>query len=147
MAAQICVDGRCEIGCNDANDCVSGNVCADFGQGLRCAVGCSAPSDCVLPGAAWDEDNWTCEQGGCNYQGCSGDGECAPGQVCRPYSGIVEALLGYDAPACVPGCSTAADCDLGAEPTTADNYACEDGGCRWLGCLDDDECPGTQTCG
>jgi hypothetical protein len=146
MAAQKCVGGRCELGCNDVDDCLQGDACVDFGSGLRCANGCNAPADCVLAGAAWDEDNWACEQGGCHYLGCKGDDECMPGQVCRPFSGVLEVLLGYDAPVCVPACQSPADCDLGAEPTTADNYACTDGGCDWIGCLGDQECAGGQTC-
>jgi hypothetical protein len=148
MLAQVCEAGQCEIGCNDDGDCVPGNACHDFGGGSQCAVACNAPADCALPGgAAWDEDNWACDGGACNYLGCTSDDECAPSMVCRDHPGVLELLLGYDAPSCVPACTSAADCDLGAEPTTADNYACEDGGCRWIGCLDDAECPGTQICG
>jgi hypothetical protein len=147
MAAQVCEADECSIGCGDADDCIGEDVCIDHGNGLHCANGCQAPGDCVLQGGdAWDADNWSCEQAGCRYLGCSGDDECLPGQVCRDHSGILELLLGYDAPVCVIACDTNADCDLGAEPTTADNYECVDGGCNWLGCLDDDECPAGHTC-
>jgi hypothetical protein len=99
----------------------------------------------VLAGPSWDEDNWTCD-GGCNYLGCHDDDECSASQVCRPFSGILEVLLGYDAPVCVTACQSAADCDLGSEPTTADNFECVDGGCKWLGCLGDGECPQGSVC-
>ncbi|RMG96704.1 MAG: hypothetical protein D6705_10520 [Deltaproteobacteria bacterium] len=44
---------------------------------------------------------------------------------------------------CAPSCTTPADCVTGM-PTAAtdeDNYACEQGACRYLGCHDDTECP------
>lgn len=147
IAAQVCRRGRCEIGCDDQNDCVAGNVCRDFGRGAQCAQSCRAASDCALAGAAWGEDHWACDGGACNYLGCAGDDECGPGQVCREHPGIIELVLGYNAPTCVPACTTPDDCDLGVEPTTADNFACNDGGCQWLGCQGDAECPGGQSCG
>ena len=44
------------------------------------------------------------------------------------------------APSCRQRCGTAADCDLGIEPYSADNWACESGACLWTGCNDDTEC-------
>ena len=42
---------------------------------------------------------------------------------------------------CLIACDTAADCDLGAGPAwDADNYACANGGCIYLGCNSDAEC-------
>jgi hypothetical protein len=35
-----------------------------------------------------------------------------------------------------------ADCDLGIPPNDADNYACSEGACRYLGCNSDPECQG-----
>ena len=44
---------------------------------------------------------------------------------------------------CIPNCQTAADCATGQPGTflDEDNYACENGLCRYLGCLDSSECP------
>ena len=147
MAAQICEDSLCVVGCRDADSCVGGNVCVDHGAGPHCAVACQGPADCDLgAGPAWDADNWACESGGCRYLGCTGDADCGAGQACRPSSGQLEVLLGISADICVPTCVTPRDCSLGIEPATADNYACVDGACDWLGCLSDTECPGAQTC-
>ena len=44
---------------------------------------------------------------------------------------------------CVPNCQTAADCATGQPGSflDEDNYTCENGLCRYLGCLDSSECP------
>src|SRR5690606_22707908 len=132
--------GACSVACREDDDCLPGDQCADFGNGPSCARGCAAPSDCVLAGPSWDEDNWSCDQGACNYLGCHSDEECGEGTLCRPFAGVTEVLLGYDAPVCVPVCNLAEDCDMGIEPTTADNYQCVFGGCEWIGCVGDSEC-------
>jgi hypothetical protein len=98
------------------------------------------PSDCVdpNPNVLFDSDNWTCTGGACEYTGCVGNAECdaayGPGYACVMHQS-------YPLPACVEACSTAADCVSPAGPLfDQDNYACEAGGCRWLGCNSADEC-------
>ncbi|MCL4227933.1 MAG: hypothetical protein KJZ91_25995 [Myxococcales bacterium] len=48
-------------------------------------------------------------------------------------------------PVCVPTCGTAADCATGPAGSIidADNYACDGGRCRWLGCRSTAECVAT----
>jgi hypothetical protein len=48
-------------------------------------------------------------------------------------------------PVCVPSCTTAADCASGPAGSIIDanNYACDGGTCRWLGCLATAECVAT----
>ncbi len=48
-------------------------------------------------------------------------------------------------PVCVPTCVTAADCATGPVGSIVDanNYACDGGQCRWLGCLSTAECVAT----
>jgi hypothetical protein len=43
-------------------------------------------------------------------------------------------------PACKPRCTSVADCGNGTPVADEDNYRCEDGGCRPLGCASDAEC-------
>src|SRR5262249_7862414 len=49
---------------------------------------------------------------------------------------------GQKPPQCVRSCAAAKDCVAsGANPPfDEDNWACEAGACRWLGCLNDGEC-------
>jgi hypothetical protein len=107
-----------------------------------CKEGCLAVSDCIISGGgpAFDNDNYSCNAGACDYTGCNSDSECAssfPNQnyVCR------SVVAGYPA-ACVKGCQVANDCTIaGAGPAyDADNYACNSGGCSYLGCNSDTEC-------
>lgn len=50
---------------------------------------------------------------------------------------------------CVRTCGVPADCvPPGATPDRdADNWACDSGACRWLGCKSNAECPTGETCG
>jgi hypothetical protein len=105
-----------------------------------CKKACVAVSDCTLGGAAFDDDNYSCTAGACDYTGCNSDGECEStfpnlGYVCR----LV--VAGYPA-SCVKGCQVPNDCTIaGAGPAyDADNYACNSGGCTYIGCNSDAEC-------
>jgi hypothetical protein len=44
---------------------------------------------------------------------------------------------------CVERCVAPSDCATSAASVDADNWACEDGACRYLGCLSDAECDAT----
>ena len=55
--------------------------------------------------------------------------------VCRAQNDLV--------PSCVSACTSDAECGNSADtsgPYGPDNYACDDGGCRFAGCNDDAEC-------
>lgn len=100
-----------------------------------CRKLCDTEADCDWMAPLHDGDNFACDDGECVYLGCQADGECSNGTVCR-------AVFAY--PLCVPACDDVSDC---APPTSPDdplweqeNYRCVDGGCKSLGCLDDDEC-------
>jgi hypothetical protein len=43
-------------------------------------------------------------------------------------------------PFCVAVCTTAVDCAAGSAAFDVDNYACDKGTCRYVGCKSDDEC-------
>jgi hypothetical protein len=45
-----------------------------------------------------------------------------------------------DVPRCVRACTTPADCDQGFATSDADNHACENNVCVYLGCNSGDEC-------
>lgn len=101
-----------------------------------CQLACSAAADCGSASAAFDADNYACEAGACRYLGCNSDAECAdsfadPDTVCRDLAGLAT---------CQSGCVSAADCATASAAFDADNYACDAGVCRYLGCNDDAEC-------
>lgn len=114
---------------------------ADGGQEEHvpyCLQVCSTAADCAQQYPPWDEDNYSCEDGTCRYDGCNTDEECqgVPGMesyVCR-------ITVFGDAPVCVKSCSQAVDCSQGMAPWDEDNYACTDGACRYTGCNSDEEC-------
>jgi len=135
-----CNEGAClYTGCNSDAECESwlaGYVCAEvFGVSI-CLQGCDTSADCGLEGiAAHDADNYECTSGSCQYSGCNSNEECeslGEGLVC------LENAQGLSA--CVQGCDTNADCDLGNAAQDADNHECTGGGCIYSGCNSDEEC-------
>jgi len=98
-----------------------------------CLPACTSAADCSAGIEAYDEDNYACVEGGCVYTGCIGDDECRSlgDYVCRDVGPLF---------VCQPACERVSDCDLGLAPYDADNYACVEGGCDYLGCLSDEEC-------
>jgi hypothetical protein len=148
-----CTRGVCAyLGCRDDAECRAtfGPAGGDWrcvtpaGGGLpSCSEVCFSPSDCASPSPAVDADNYACESGVCRYLGCLNDSECmatfgvAGGEwVCR------ETVPGGP-PTCSEVCRSPADCASAAPSVDADNYACEAGICRYLGCLNDAECMAT----
>ena len=91
-----------------------------------------------------DEDNFECVGSFCRPTGCNSDVECrnsfGPDWACRP--DVVNVLgIQADVPSCVPTCTAASDCVIGAFMfLDADNFECPDGVCQYLGCLTDMEC-------
>ncbi len=101
-----------------------------------CRRGCTVPADCGNGTAAFNEDNYACVAGACEYVDCGSDQDCrdsmGPSAVCRPSSDGIRR--------CTGGCTTAHDCSAGTADQDDDNYRCEQGGCLYLGCLSDEEC-------
>lgn len=146
-----CVDGRyCEYtGCVDDAECQgtlgTGYGCRDLGGGLRtCVQLCGAAAECGTGTPAYDSDNYGCESGACVYRGCNDDAEC------EGTLGAAYGCFAFDPPPlpgipvatrnCVRRCSTADDCGTDGGAYSSDNYACEGGACRYLGCTADMEC-------
>lgn len=139
-----CDQGHCVyLGCHDDLECqqlLASYVCRDDGYGTEvCTPPCSSPADCDLgAGPGYDADNYDCVAGGCRYLGCNDTPECQPlgsQYVCHDYG--TTAL-------CTPGCTSPADCDLGAGAAfDADNYDCTGGVCVYTGCNSTTECQAT----
>jgi hypothetical protein len=134
-----CPDGWCQyLGCNNDTECAAlGNqVCRDIGVGIdSCVAACGVPAQCDQGSAPYDEDNYACSDGWCQYQGCNGDTECATlgNYLCRD--------LGFGTTSCVMACTVPEDCNIGGGPAyDADNYTCNDGWCQYTGCNNDGEC-------
>ncbi|MDX9723587.1 MAG: hypothetical protein RBU37_22765 [Myxococcota bacterium] len=110
--------------------------------GGSCALSCVLAADCVSAFSATaitDDDNYACDQGRCTWLGCLNDGECDA----LFGAGTRHCVAFEDEPAsCIPPCEEASDCvsDSGTAMRDADNFACEAGACRYLGCLSDEEC-------
>jgi hypothetical protein len=140
-----CRGGACVYtGCNSTAECVATYMSDDYGCGTvpgypapMCLHTCVTPGDCATASAAYDADNYRCTGGLCEYIGCRSDPECA---TLGNYG--CHAFAGWIYPFCTQRCATAADCAVptGGTLYDVDNYACEGGYCRWIGCHDAGEC-------
>ena len=105
-----------------------------------CVLGCAVEADCTTASPAFDADNYVCEGDTCRYTGCVDDAECratfgSTDYVCRdPGTGVRS---------CLEACGGSADCGSATPAFDADNYTCDGGSCRYLGCNDDAECEAT----
>jgi hypothetical protein len=109
----------------------------------ECHPTCTSAADCAFGGALYDQDNWACTEGTCEYKGCRSTQECtdqlrSPKYVCAP-----SANLPFNE--CFRTCSAAADCTSSSAPTAfdADNWACTGGKCEYKGCRSTQECTDT----
>ena len=103
-----------------------------------CVKACQTAADCASDAGAFDTDNYACDAGACRYLGCSTAAECATSFNNSDY------VCGNDPASpvqyCVKKCQAAADCASDAGAFDTDNYTCEGGACRYLGCSADAEC-------
>lgn len=142
-------------GCNNTKECTStynssSYECAsvtysgvsDGGTGYTttCVKTCRKAADCSLGVPAYDSDNYSCDNGLCQYVGCTSDRECSTGYVCAKGAG-------FDVPYCLPGCKKASDCASTLPAYDADNYACTDGLCSYTGCNSNQECSSSSSPG
>jgi hypothetical protein len=145
-----CDDGLCVYqGCNSTAECVAAFGTTDYACGTvpgigvaTCLKSCGQVSDCALASAAFDEDNYRCTGGLCEYTGCNGDSECIS-SFGAAYGCRTDDLL---VPSCSARCAGPADCALagGGALHDEDNYECgADGFCRWTGCRSTAECTST----
>ncbi|MBN2341016.1 MAG: hypothetical protein JXX29_06085 [Deltaproteobacteria bacterium] len=101
----------------------------------QCVKECSEAADCVEEGAdkLHRAANYTCSGGLCEYIGCANDANC---KEVYPASNYVCSSEGE----CLYPCDSAADCALPGMQEDEDNWACQGGGCLYLGCLNSYEC-------
>lgn len=141
-------DGTCTWnGCISDGECqsvVATYVCRDFFGIPSCFPGCTQPADCALPIESQSEDNWECVEGGCRTKGCLSDAECQ-----ADYGGSYRCrTTGVTIPFCAPTCVAPADCVTGGGPAyDADNYACNESFCDYIGCESDAACQGSLGAG
>ncbi len=100
-----------------------------------CTPLCVAAGDCATAGVVLlDEDNWSCDQGGCRYLGCQQDAECPPGPDagwrCAPAVGGLRT--------CRQACTTPADCP--SQGGGLHGWRCDNGSCVETGCQQDVDC-------
>ena len=140
-----CAGGQCLwLGCNDDNECMAtfmnpNMACLDVdGSDVPQCVGlCDVPNDCVQPSLLYDQNNWACTAGRCDWLGCQEDNECV---MALSNGNAVCDDGGADVPQCVGACEDASDCTQPSPLYLEDNFACEAGQCVWQGCNDDAEC-------
>ncbi|HTJ80646.1 MAG TPA: hypothetical protein VL400_02950, partial [Polyangiaceae bacterium] len=141
-----CVDTECVyLGCLDTTECQAtfqnnSYVCGTVAGSTvpTCHIGCSGAIECAQPSPAFDEDNWSCVDGGCVYLGCNSAQECQDSLMNPNYDCVT--VAGSSVATCQPTCTGAADC---AQPSAAydnDNWDCVEGRCEYLGCQSTDEC-------
>jgi hypothetical protein len=146
-----CESGLCHYkGCNNDAECTTSfmsaqYVCATSSGMKTCLKKCSAPTDCVVAGSKlYDADNWKCESSACKWIGCNADDECTSlgsNYVCRNiYMPGLDPLIDTTVKNCVKKCSAPADCATASAAFDADNYECDMGICKYIGCKTDDEC-------
>jgi hypothetical protein len=148
-----CTRGLCEyLGCVNDEECLAafGPTGGDWrcvtptGGGIpTCSEVCGSAADCASPSPAVDADNYACERGTCRYLGCRNDDECTATFGAAGGAWRCTVLFAGGLPSCTEVCRTAADCASAAPSVDADNYVCESGTCRYLGCRNDMECRDT----
>ncbi len=127
---------------DDGSDSVSETESGDTDTGepplepvAMCVRECGTAADCPEVGAdkLHREANFSCENGLCKYTGCVSDANCADEYPAEGY-------ICSDSGECMTPCESAQDCALPGDSENEDNWVCEDGGCRYLGCLNSFEC-------
>lgn len=127
-------------------------VCSPACNTCPCSAGCTRNSDCKAIDAGVCGSNHLC------LSPCTGQGDCAPGQVCHSLDKYLDPTLTlspltaplYAGGECGPACQTTADCAvyqsvggvaLGcqADPAESNGHRC-----RPTGCVSDRECSSTQ---
>jgi hypothetical protein len=105
---------------------------------------CTQAATCASPvGGAYSADNYSCDQNVCRYLGCFTDQECQQtfGQTGKTYRCVSFPCTSLRF--CQQACTQAAECASETTPGGAfgaDNYACDQGICKYTGCTSTAEC-------
>lgn len=146
-----CDEGYCSYkGCNSDEECEAAisNLygCLEDGPyGFpMCTMKCEFVADCDSGGGVlYDEDNYECTNGYCEYQGCKDDAECREGMMSEDY--VCVDYYDFRIKTCIPSCTSVVDCVANGEPAyDEDNFDCEDGLCIYTGCNNTEECEETM---
>lgn len=150
----VCKSGRCaHLGCLSDAECAeqpgldyAPMKCVAVSGGYKsCLAACSAPADCPHPSRVdsplYGADNYECKNGVCSYVGCYSDAECQAGIQGTGLNWVCSSEF-WGFPMCSTPCNAPSDCTyLAGNPIfDADNYVCDQGICRHLGCQSDGEC-------
>jgi hypothetical protein len=101
-----------------------------------CLDPCESPADCGNDGdPLYNPEHYACQAGACVFQGCTNDTECE--ESLGAEYGCDDSR---DRPSCIETCSSVSDCTKQDSLNDDDNYECDAGFCRFLGCNNDQEC-------
>ena len=161
---QVCQGLRCAPPCNAESPCPAGQECADDGH-CRIPGGCSTSAECLEPetycdremqlcvsGCQVDNDcldaTMECLGGTCRPRGCSGNYQCAFGQICNQETNMCQ-----DAPGnhCMVGCDPQAEMACGGEGSRCLSLQDADGNALGDFCFEacepaPNECPKGYSC-
>jgi hypothetical protein len=112
----------------------------DMPQVPVCRKNCSSVDDCVEVGAnaLHQPMNYACTNGICYHKGCQSDANCD-----EQFPGL-DYLCSKEGE-CLKKCAAPSDCVRanlfsGNHEYTENNFECQEGGCRWIGCVSHEEC-------
>lgn len=126
-----CWQGAClYTGCTSNQDCIDAygewwpQCDLNAWPWAQCQFRCNDASDCGWGDVLFDDDNWACTSGVCQYQGCGSDLEC---EQFWNLEDLRCARMPYQqVSSCWYACADDSDCYA--------NEACYNGACGWLGC-------------
>ena len=132
-------DPECEAVLNDLYGCLEDGT---FGFSI-CTLKCEFVSDCDTGGSVlYDEDNYECTNGYCEYQGCNDDAECKEAMMSEDY--VCVDYYDHGTKTCLLSCTSVADCGSDGQPAyDEDNYDCVEDLCIYTGCNSTEECEDT----
>lgn len=143
-----CKAGVCEYkGCTSNHECIDAYLDANYICALvagltipSCTKKCTTNLNCATALPLYDDDNWACTAGACDYKGCNTNVECMDSLMGANYA--CEFMPGLSIKSCRPTCSMISDCVNGSTVPTldADNWDCVLELCEYKGCNSNQEC-------
>jgi hypothetical protein len=110
---------------------------------MSCFPTCTTPADCSrTTSGAFTASHFLCD-GVCRYQGCNTDQECQDSFASTGHTYRCVLAACATVRFCQQACASAGECaaeTIAGGAYGADNYACDDGLCRYTGCTSASEC-------